>query len=296
VFLVKAELNNKNIFWSVLMSNYSDIIEVQALAGLLGDSEVIIVDCRFSLADEDAGRQAYQNGHISTAQYVHLDRDLCGSLTPTSGRHPLPSIEAMTHLFSRLGISSGKQVVAYDDTSGIAASRFWWMLRYLGHDEAAVLNGGMPAWKAAGLPLNSGVEKREFAKFSSRPRAELLVLMDDVEDQRLIVDSRLPERFRGEFEPIDPVAGHIPGAVNFFYKNNFDEHGRLLSPSVIREQFETVLGEVPPAEAVFYCGSGVTACNNLLALAYVGLGDGKHYVGSWSEWCRNPGNQIVLGE
>jgi thiosulfate/3-mercaptopyruvate sulfurtransferase len=275
---------------------YNDIIEVAPLAALLTDDQVVIVDCRFYLGEEDAGRLSYEEGHIPSAQYVHLNNDLCKPLYPGSGRHPLPSIDDMIRLFSRLGVSANTQVVAYDDANGIAASRLWWMLRYMGHDKVAVLNGGMPAWKAAGLPLVSGIEIKDPLIFTGNPRFELLVQMKDVQSVQRLVDSRLPERYRGEIEPIDSIAGHIPEAVNFYYKKNYDQDGRFLPPSLIRKQFEKLLGDLPPSEVAFYCGSGVTACNNLLALAYSGLGDGKHYVGSWSEWSSNPSNPIALGE
>jgi thiosulfate/3-mercaptopyruvate sulfurtransferase len=278
------------------MTFFFNNIEVQSLADILDSGEVVIVDCRFFLGEEDAGIKAYLEGHIPTAQYAHLNKDLSGPLLPRSGRHPLPSADDMIRLFSQLGISSGIQVVTYDDANGIAASRLWWMLRYMGHDEVAVLNGGMPAWKAACLPVVSRIERNDPAIFTGQMRPELLVQMEDVSSARLIVDSRLPERYRGEIEPIDPVAGHIPGAINYFYQTNFDKNGRLLPPSKIRKQFEELLGEIPPTETTFYCGSGVTACNNLLALAYSGLGDGKHYVGSWSEWSGEPLNPIAVGE
>jgi thiosulfate/3-mercaptopyruvate sulfurtransferase len=279
-----------------MMSDYSDIIEVHPLAELLADEKIVIVDCRFYLGKENAGRQVYMEGHIPSAQYVHLTEDLSGPLSPGSGRHPLPSEDSMIRLFSNLGISSHTQVIAYDDAKGIAASRLWWMLRYFGHDKVAVLNGGIPAWKAAGLPLVPGVEEKAPVIFEGETNPELLIQMEEVKSVKLLVDSRLPERYRGEIEPIDPIAGHIPRAINFYYQKNYDEDGRLLSPSIIRKQFESLLGEIPPSEAAFYCGSGVTACNNLLALAYSGLGNGKHYVGSWSEWVGNPLNPIALGE
>jgi len=277
------------------MDSFCDVIEVQTLDSLLADEDIIVVDCRFYLEDVGAGKRAYEVEHIPSAQYVHLNNDLSAPLTPESGRHPLPSEESMTRLFSQLGISPGKKVVAYDGANGVAASRLWWMLRYMGHDTVAVLNGGMPAWNAAGMPIASGIEKKDPANFIGQAHPELLVSMNDINPEMMLIDSRMPERFRGEIEPIDPVAGHIPGAINFFYKNNYDENGRFLAPALIREKFAQILGAIPPSEVTFYCGSGVTACNNLLALAYAGMGDGKHYVGSWSEWCRNPSNPIALG-
>lgn len=275
---------------------FNTVIDAITLAELLAASGVVVIDCRFYLGNEDAGRQAYELGHIPTAQYVHLNEDLSDLSIRGNGRHPLPSEESMSLLFGRLGISAGKQVVVYDDTNGAAAARLWWMLRYMGHEKVAVLDGGLPAWIAAGFSLVPGVEENTPLDFVGHVRADLLVQMSDVGSEGVLIDSRLPERYRGEMEPIDPVAGHIPGARNHSYHKNYDSDGRLLAPSDLRQQFEQVLGGVPAEETTFYCGSGVTACNNLLALAYSDLGDGRLYVGSWSQWCGEPQNPIAAGE
>lgn len=275
---------------------FNTVVDAKTLSELLAAGGVVVVDCRFYLDNEDAGRQAYKLGHIPTAQYVHLNEDLSDLTIGGNGRHPLPSEESMSLLFGRLGISDGKQVVVYDDANGAAAARLWWMLRYMGHEKVAVLDGGLPAWKAAGFTLVPGVEENAPLNFVGQARADLLVQMSDVGSEGVPIDSRLPERYRGEMEPIDPVAGHIPGARNHPYHKNYDSDGRLLAASVLRQQFEQVLDGVPAGETTFYCGSGVTACNNLLALAYSGLGDGRLYVGSWSQWCGEPQNPIAVGE
>lgn len=278
------------------MTILNAVINVKSAAAQIAAGDVVVVDCRFYLGDEEAGRQAYEAGHIPGAQYAHLNEELSGPLVTGSGRHPLPSVEAMVQLFGCLGISGDKQVIVYDDANGIAAARLWWMLRYMGHEQVAVIDGGMPAWKAAGYELAAGIERNDRLSFSGQVRPELLVHKQDIGSEGVLVDSRAPERYRGEVEPIDPVAGHIPGAVNHFHLKNYDDDGRFLPPSVLRQQFEQLLGDIAPAEATFYCGSGVTACNNLLAMAYAGLGEGRQYVGSWSEWCSDPLNPIALGE
>ncbi|MFN2106280.1 MAG: sulfurtransferase [Candidatus Promineifilaceae bacterium] len=276
------------------MEYFDTIINLQQAAALIENDNPVVVDCRFYLEDVDRGRTAYEAGHIPTAQYAHVNEDLSDLSIPDAGRHPLLSEGDMVNLFGRLGITTGRQVIVYDDTNGAGAARLWWMLRYMSHDRVAVLDGGFPAWKEAGLPLVAGIERREAAIFVGRPRQEMLVEMEDITGVTLLVDSRAPERFRGEIEPIDPVAGHIPGAINRFHKLNFDENGRILPDAVLRRHFEEILGQVPASEATFYCGSGVTACNNLLALAHAGLGDGRLYAGSWSQWCSDPQNPIVV--
>lgn len=278
------------------MTIFNTVIEVKTLAELLAANNVVVVDCRFYLDDESAGRRAYEVGHIPSAQYAHLNEDLSDLEIEGNGRHPLPSVAAMANLFGRLGISVGKPVVAYDDANGAAAARLWWMLQYMGYRQVAVLNGGVPAWRAAGFQLVPGIEQNDPLNFEYQARPELLVQMTDVGTVPLLVDSRAPERYRGELEPIDPVAGHIPGAKNYFYQDNYGEDGRFLPPAVLRRQFAELLGENHSLDATFYCGSGVTACNNLLALAYSGLGHGRLYVGSWSQWCSDPHNSVAVAE
>ncbi len=266
---------------------YTTLMDAPTLQQHLDDASWLIVDCRFSLADTEAGRRAYLAAHVPGAIYAHLDNDLSNPPVTDNGRHPLPAPHVLTARFSRMGISSGVQVVAYDDANGMIAARLWWMLRYMGHEAVAVLDGGWPTWVAAGYAVRSGEEQRATAVFQGQPRREWLVLQNEVPSVPLLVDSRDGARYRGELETIDPVAGHIPGAVNYFYQTNWGENGRYLPSARLREQFTRLLGDTPPEQAAFYCGSGVSACVNLLAMKHAGLGDGRLYAGSWSEWCRN---------
>jgi len=267
---------------------FTTLIDALSLRENLGDSSWAVVDCRFSLAEPEAGQRAYLAAHIPGAIYAHLDNDLSNPPTTDHGRHPLPPPEILVARFSRMGIGPDTQVVAYDDANGMIASRLWWMLRYMGHTAVAVLDGGWPAWETAGLPTRSGEETRATAVFQGKPRREWLILVDEVPHVPLLVDSRDAARYRGELETIDPVAGHIPGAVNYYYQANWTADGRYLSTDKLRAQFTNLLGETPPEQATFYCGSGVSACVNLLAMAHAGLGNGRLYAGSWSEWCRDP--------
>lgn len=271
--------------------NFRTLIEVRELVGVLDDADVAIVDCRFNLSDTSAGETAHAVEHIPGAVYAHLGRDLSGSPVTDAGRHPMLSADAMNALFGRLGITANCQVVAYDDMRGGVASRLWWMLRYMGHENVAVLNGGWQAWRAADAPIAKGQETRPSTSYSGKPGQARLVTIDEVQDQPLLIDSRAATRFRGEVEPIDPVAGHIPDAVNFPFTSNFGEDGRFLDSSTLQKQFSELFGDCESKNATFYCGSGVTACANLLAVAHAGLDgaglDGAGlYSGSWSEWCR----------
>ncbi|MFQ5401327.1 MAG: sulfurtransferase [Anaerolineae bacterium] len=275
---------------------YSTLIDAKTLAENLNDPAWVIVDCRFSLANTEAGAAAYRESHVPGAVYAHLDHDLSGVSATDSGRHPLPTPGGMAALFSRLGISERSQVVAYDGANGMVAARLWWMLRFMGHTAVAVLDGGWQAWTAADLPARAGVEQNDPVIFTGSPRMDRLVQLEDVVDVELLVDSRAPARYRGEEEPIDPVAGHIPGAVNHFYQQNWTTDGRYLKPEEIRPLFKSLLGRTTASKAVFYCGSGVSACVNLLAMVHAGLEEGCLYVGSWSEWSRDPGRPIALGD
>ena len=275
---------------------YETLIDAATLATHLDDGRWVIVDCRFSLADTEAGRRAYRAAHIPGAVYAHLDDDLSGPPVTDNGRHPLPTPAALTALFSRLGIGAETQVVAYDDANGMIAGRLWWMLRYMGHEATAVLDGGWQVWEAADLPVASGTERNEPASFSGAPRSEWLVQLAEVPTQPLLVDSRDGARYRGEMETLDPIAGHIPGARNLYFEEMWGEDGRYLPTDEMAQKLGDVLGETPPDEAVFYCGSGVSACVNLLALKHAGMGNGRLYVGSWSEWSRTPGKEIGVGD
>ena len=272
---------------------FTTLIDAQTLAGRLADPAFALVDCRFALDDEAWGEQAYRTGHIPGAIYAHLDRDLSGIKSGRNGRHPLPSVEALTRTLGRFGIDSDIQVVAYDQDAGMYASRLWWLLRWMGHQAVAVLDGGFAKWASDGHPAVSGEESRAPRAFRGAPRAELVSNVADVaalvhKDGWRLVDARAPERFRGETETIDRVAGHIPGAVNHFFKRNLAEDATFLPPAALRQGLRETLGDVAAHPIVCYCGSGVTACHNLLALEHAELAGAKLYAGSWSEWSSDP--------
>jgi thiosulfate/3-mercaptopyruvate sulfurtransferase len=274
---------------------FTTLISTDELAERLTDPAfaVAVVDCRFMLDDVAWGRREYLEGHIPGAVYADLDHDLSAAKTGTNGRHPLPSPDALRATFSKLGIADGVQVVAYDQDVGMYASRLWWLLRWMGHDAVAVLDGGFAKWDG---PIASGEEHRAPREFVGAPRDDMLVLADDLlnTDWRL-VDARAPERYRGDVEPLDKVAGHIPGAANHFYKHNLDEAGLFLPPGELRGHLAAVVGDVPPDHVVSYCGSGVTGCHNVLALEHAGLHGARLYAGSWSEWSSDPSRPIAKG-
>lgn len=276
-------------------SSFGPIISTDDLREHCDDPDWAIVDCRFDLTDTGAGREAYRTAHIPGAVYADLETDLSDMSGTGRGRHPLPTPSALREVFSRLGIGGGTRVIAYDAADGAVAARLWWMLRYMGHDAVAVLNGGWRAWQTAALPERAGDEYRSPAQFRGEPRRDWLVGVDEVSNAALLVDARAPARYRGEMEPLDPVAGHIPGAVNDFYGNSVDESGRFLSGKLVRERLLRVFGDTPPEQVIFYCGSGVTACHNALAAAHAGLPAARVYAGSWSEWCSDPSRPVATG-
>ena len=255
-----------------------------------------VVDCRFDLAHKTAGREAYLAAHIPGAVYADLEADLSGPPVTDHGRHPLPTPERLHDVFARLGINSNTQVVVYDQVSGSIAGRLWWLLRYMGHDAVAVLDGGWQEWLKAGWPVTAGVEQNPGGTFKGKPQTEWLVTVDQVPHAELLIDSRDPARYRGEMEPLDPRAGHIPGAINRFWKRNLDENGLFKQPAIIRQEFEHILGDTDPRDAVFYCGSGVTACHNILAVVHGGLAMPGLYAGSWSDWCSSPERPVAVGD
>lgn len=282
---------------------YRTLISADDLLPRIYDSNWRVVDCRFSLADTEAGRKAYGQGHIPGAVYAHLDEDLSSPVIPgQTGRHPLPAPELLAEKLGRWGIDEHVQVVAYDDKTGMVASRLWWLLRRLGHERVAVLDGGYAAWLALpDAPVSAEVPPPTPRIFRIGPAIGAVATTDEVEQIRqnshyVLVDSREPYRYRGEAEPIDPVAGHIPGAVNAFFMDNLDENGRFLPAAQLRARFEQISGVERPAEqVVFYCGSGVSACHNILAMAHAGLGNATLYAGSWSEWIAG-GRRGVVGD
>jgi thiosulfate/3-mercaptopyruvate sulfurtransferase len=281
---------------------FTTLISVDELAPHLSEPDWAVVDCRFSFADTEQGRRDYLQAHILGAVYAHLDQDLSGTIVPgQTGRHPLPEPEALARTLGGWGIGPGVQVVAYDASGAGNAVRLWWLLRWLGHDAVAVLDGGWQAWQAQGQPVRGGPEARPPREFAAQPRTEWVVSADDVERLRndpayRVVDSRTRERYLGDHEPIDPVAGRIPGAVCAPYLENLDATGRFQSSEALRARFAALLKDIPAERVVFYCGSGVTAAHNLLALAHAGLGDGRLYAGSWSEWITDPTRPIGRGE
>jgi thiosulfate/3-mercaptopyruvate sulfurtransferase len=284
---------------------YTTLIEPTELAPHLGDSEWAIIDCRFDLAKPEWGERAWAAGHIPHALYAHLDRDLSAPRTPLSGRHPLPPVTALAATFGRFGIDAGVQVIAYDQASAAYAARLWWLLRWLGHRGVAVLNGGLAAWERAGLPVSREADARTARHFSASPDASLLAAGAEVaaaldsgalsRGETLLVDARSAERFAGENETLDPVAGHIPGARNRPYAANQDAQGRFLGAAQLRGEWQNTLRGRPPAQVIAMCGSGVTACHNLLALEVAGLSGARLYAGSWSEWIRNPAHAVARG-
>ncbi len=280
---------------------HTTLIDVDTLHRHHHDPDWRVIDARFSLADPGQGAREYGEGHLPGALYAHLDNDLSGPIVPgATGRHPLPSPERAAEAFSRWGIADGVQVVVYDGSGGSVAARLWWMLRWLGHDAVAVLDGGWPAWTGAELPVTQEVPNVTPRTFVPRVRDHLIADTDEVDRYRedaawAVLDARTPERFRGEKEPIDPVAGHIPGARCATFDWNLGEDGRFLAPDDLRRRFEELFSGVPVERVVNYCGSGVSACHNLLAIVHAGLGDARLYPGSWSQWITDEKRPVGTG-
>lgn len=281
---------------------FHTLITVNDLFKHLDDPEWAIVDCRFSLNDSLYGRKEYLKAHIPGAIYAHLDEDLCSPIIRgKTGRHPLPEIAHIVQRFSDWGIDKNVQVVSYDDAGGsMAAARLWWLLQWLGHTNAAVLDGGWQAWLRAGYSTCSAIEPRMARVFQPNQKPEMLATAGLIEQAMnnpnfLIVDSRTRDRYLGENEPIDPIAGHIPSAICVPYTENTDENGYFLPADALRVRFEGVLKGISPPQIIFYCGSGVTAAQNVLAMVHSGLGFPKLYAGSWSEWITDLNHPIAAG-
>jgi thiosulfate/3-mercaptopyruvate sulfurtransferase len=281
------------------------LLEPAELAAHLDDPDWAIIDCRFELADPEWGARAYAAGHIPHALYAHLDRDLSGERTPHTGRHPLPEPAVLAATCGRLGIDARVQVLAYDQGSGAYAARLWWLLRWLGHRQVAVLNGGLPAWQRAGLPLSTASEQRAARQFVPTADDGMLVSGAEVagavdsgafaRGAAVLVDARSAGRFAGENETLDAVAGHIPAARNHPFAANQDASGRFLPAAELRRAWQDTLGGVPAQRVIAMCGSGVTACHNLLALEIAGFSGARLYAGSWSEWITDPAHAIARG-
>lgn len=278
---------------------YTTLISTHDLAAHL-DGDWAIVDCRYDLQNDAWGPDEYRRAHIPGAAYASLSRALAGRAGGAGGRHPLPERHTLEATLGRLGISNGTQVVVYDQETGMFASRLWWLLRYMGHDAVAVLDGGWTKWVREGRPTRAGEETIAHGTFTGEPREGMRVTLEDVAAKVAggsvrLVDARSPDRFEGRNEPIDRVPGHIPGAVNHYYKQNMTAAGEMLPANTLREQFAGVLGDRPPDETVMYCGSGVSACQNLLALEHAGITGVRLYVGSWSEWSSDPNRPVQTG-
>jgi len=277
----------------------SPLIDAAPLAARLQTPGWVVVDCRFRLTRPQAGRSLYAQAHIPGARYAHLDDDLAAPPRPTDGRHPLPAPDAFAATVGRWGISNADTVVAYDDASGAIAARLWWMLRWVGHERVFVLNGGLQAWQSAGWPMESERPTWAPAEFRlGEVRTDWVVSADEVpgELQRgaALVDARAAERFAGRSEPIDPIAGHVPDAVNYPFSKALDSNGFMRASGELRGELEPFTER--PGGLIAMCGSGVTACHLLLALHSAGLGDGRAYIGSWSEWIRDPRRAVAGGD
>lgn len=276
---------------------FTTLLDCKTLAWHLSDPGWSVIDCRFDLADRAHGQHAYLDAHILGARYADLDRDLSGEKNGTNGRHPLPTPDQMRTRFGRLGIAPGQQVVAYDADTGMYASRLWWMLRYMGHDAVAVLDGGLARWTREGRPVRGGTEEWPTTTFLGAPRESFAVSADDVQARlndpsRLLVDARTPDRYHGIGETLDKVGGHIPGAAGFFWQQNLTPDRTFKAPEALHEGWRQFLVGHQPSDVVMYCGSGVTACANLLALEHAGLSGARLYPGSWSEWSSSPSRPI----
>ena len=274
---------------------YNTIITCSQLQQLDSAIHHVIIDCRYDMADPHAGSRAYRDSHIPGAIYMDLATDMSGPVSAHTGRHPLPSDAEIVALFSSCGIDTNTQVVIYDASSGAFAARLWWMLHYMGHGQAAVLDGGWQAWVRMGMPTEQRPNTNPERRFQGLPDPGRVVTLTDFPLHSLLVDSREPERYLGKLEPIDPVAGHIPGAVNFYWRQNIAEDGSFRARESILAALLPLYDGEAPESTVFYCGSGVTACHNLLSTCYAGLPLPKLYVGSWSEWCSDPRRPVATG-
>lgn len=278
---------------------HTTLIPAATLAERLSDPDWLVADCRFELGDPQAGRAAYRAGHIPGAIHADLERDLSAPVTATTGRHPLPPVAELEATLSRIGISERTQVVAYDAGPGAYAARLWWILRWLGHDAVTVLDGGIAAWIAEGRPVTLAEHVRAPARFAAHPRPRMLCTAQEIPAAlargAALVDVRGAERFRGEVEPLDTVAGHVPGAVNLPFLENLGPDGRFRAPAALAALWGERAGVAAGREVVCMCGSGVTACQGLLALESAGITGGRLYAGSWSEWIRDPSRPVARG-
>ena len=269
--------------------SYTTLVSTEELNRHLDDPDWVVFDCRFTLTDPGAGKAAYDQGHIPGARYAHLDDDLAAPVGPTTGRHPLPDPQILAEKLGEWGVDHGKQVVVYDDAFGAMAVRMWWLLKWLGHEKVALLDGVLPKWIREKRPMTDAVPAIAPAVFSAKVNDEMWITADDLQvalnkGEVVLLDARAEERFSGEVEPLDKVAGHVPGAFNLPWEDNLDLGGDLLSPGELRELYQEIMGDRQGKMVVNMCGSGVTACHNILAMEHAGLHGSRLYAGSWSEW------------
>ena len=276
------------------------LVNTEILAQRFDDPDWVVFDCRHDLADPARGRAEYATSHIPGARFLHLDVDLSAPKNGANGRHPLPDSQVLVEKLGRAGVDSRKQVVAYDAQGGMVAARLWWLLRWLGHLPVAVLDGGWNQWTAEERPQTAEVPQPQPTRFSGKANSNWVgadfVRARLYNPSAVLVDARAPDRFRGQNETLDPVGGRIPGARNRYFRDNLDASGRFKTPEALREEFGSVLGPTRAENVVNYCGSGVSACHNLLAMEVAGLRGARLYPGSWSEWCADPSRPVESGE
>ena len=282
------------------MHHFTTLIDANTLSEQLRREDLTLFDCRFDLGNVSWGETEYARAHLPGALYLHLDRDLSSPISAHSGRHPLPDPGSYAARLAELGVTPESQIVAYDQGNGAYGARLWWLARWIGLRNVAVLDGGIAAWRAAGLPLETAVRTPKPSAFTPTVTPNAWVTSDAVDELRqrpgnLLVDARGAERFAGRNETLDPVAGHVPGARNRPFLDNLGADGRFLPADVLRQQFTTLLGSANASSVVAMCGSGVTACHNLLALEHAGFSGARLYAGSWSEWIRDPRRPVATG-
>ena len=281
---------------------WNTLISPEELAGAIDNC--VVVDCRHDLTDLDVGLRSFEEGHIPGAFFLAMETDLSGPKTGSNGRHPLPDRDKLRRRLEQIGLEDGKQLVAYDAQGASMAVRLWFLARWLGHEAVAVLDGDLRAWRAAGFPLATDatpLPAHSGHLDANRPPLVSLVDANQIgamieSDRMVLIDARAPDRFAGIIEPMDPVAGHIPGAINHFYGKNLRPDGRFKPPEVLRDEYLALLGDRQPALVVHQCGSGVSACHNLLAMQHAGLGGARLYVGSWSEWVSDPTRPVARND
>jgi len=280
---------------------FKTLVSTEELNKHLDDPDWVVFDCRFTLTDPAAGKAAYDQNHIPGARYAHLDDDLAAPIGPDTGRHPLPDTELLVAKLGKWGVDSSRQVVVYDDAFGAMAVRMWWLLKWLGHDNVALLDGVLPKWIREKRPLTNELPTITPSSFAAQINEDMWVTAGDLQralekGEVVLLDARSEERYSGEVEPLDRVAGHVPGAINLPWEDNLDLGGNLLSPGELRELYLEKMGDKPASQVVNMCGSGVTACHNILAMEHAGLSGARLYAGSWSEWITDSSRPVATGE